>query len=76
MFHMPKRYVIKTPGTGHSPHILENADDPEDVIALCSCGGTSDPHGFCDGTHAKKKASGCSCWYCKTQEERIAPQKS
>ncbi len=67
---MDKKYIFAVHGMGHSPHVLVNADNPSDKIALCSCGGTSNPDGFCDGTHHKKEALGCCCWYCKKQADR------
>jgi CDGSH-type Zn-finger protein len=67
---MEKRYKIKKMGTGFGPHLLENAQDPSDVVALCSCGGTKNLSGFCDGTHLKKAGNGCSCDFCKKPEDR------
>lgn len=57
-------------GNGHRSHILENVDDPNDKLYLCSCGGTGDVNGFCDGTHNKKNELGCHCRYCLLTEER------
>lgn len=68
---MNKKYTIKTPGTGYTPHILVNTDDQNDVIALCSCGGTKRMDGCCDGTHKTKVSGNCTCWFCKTQQERV-----
>ncbi|MBN1463826.1 MAG: hypothetical protein JW922_09175 [Paludibacteraceae bacterium] len=67
---MSSKYTLITPGTGYSPHVLENPDDPKDKIFLCSCGGTSNPRGYCDGTHTKKSTA-CECLYCLPQEKRI-----
>lgn len=67
-----KKYKIINPGTGHSPHILENVDDSNDKVYLCSCGGTKNRNFRCDGTHAKKKERGCQCEYCKTLEQKVS----
>lgn len=66
-----KKYLLEEPGTGHSPHVLQNADDAKEKVYLCSCGGTANPHGFCDGTHKKKLSSACHCLYCQSREERL-----
>jgi CDGSH-type Zn-finger protein len=60
-----KSYIRTQKGTGHQPHILQNPTDPKDQQFLCSCGGTKNPDGFCDGTHNKKKELGCTCPYCR-----------
>lgn len=65
---MTKKYILKKSGDGHSPHVLENADDTTDAMYLCSCGGTSDPTGCCDGTHNKKKDANCNCQFCKEKK--------
>ncbi|OGI29237.1 MAG: hypothetical protein A2288_03035 [Candidatus Moranbacteria bacterium RIFOXYA12_FULL_44_15] len=65
------KYARKDNGTGHMPHNLVNAEDPSDVLSLCSCGGTRDPEGFCDGTHNKKKGLGCPCWFCREKDDRM-----
>ncbi|MDC0449068.1 hypothetical protein OAL67_00470 [bacterium] len=64
-------YNLVKPGAGHAPHILENESDASDKIFLCSCGGTKNPNGHCDGSHAKKGKDGCTCYFCKKQEDRI-----
>ena len=69
---MKRKYIIQNTGDGHSPHVLEDPENPTLKVFLCSCGGTSNPNGYCDGTHAKKVRNGCDCHYCKTQAERIA----
>jgi len=66
-----KKYVRGENGTGYAPHNLPNAEDASDVLSLCSCGGTKDPEGFCDGTHMKKKGLGCPCWFCREQKDRV-----
>jgi CDGSH-type Zn-finger protein len=68
---MENNYKVLKTGDGSSPHILENVDNPTDKVFLCSCGGTSDVNGHCDGTHRKKSNSGCSCHFCKPKEERV-----
>ncbi|PIS22002.1 hypothetical protein COT50_04430 [candidate division WWE3 bacterium CG08_land_8_20_14_0_20_41_10] len=69
---MEKSYKIKKMGTGFSPHllVLENTQDANDAVALCSCGGTKNLNGFCDGTHLQKAGNGCSCQFCKKPEDR------
>jgi CDGSH-type Zn-finger protein len=68
---MDKKYKIVRQGTGHISHMLENVDDPTDKIFLCSCGGTKDPMGYCDGTHKTKLIGGCQCAYCLPIDERV-----
>lgn len=68
-------YTIRTHGTGHAPHILENPDDPADMIAICSCGGTHNAEGYCDGTHREKARLACPCNYCKPLDQRIKKKK-
>lgn len=70
-----KKYKVVKSGTGYTPHILQNPDDPSDNLALCSCGGTHNADGTCDGTHNKKSNTTCGCNYCKTQEERVNTTK-
>ena len=67
---MDKKYIIKTSGTGYAPHILVNSENPNDIVALCSCGGTKRADGHCDGTHKIKLSENCNCWFCKTQQNR------
>lgn len=64
-----KRYVMSESGTGHAPHSLLAEDGSE--LSLCSCGGTKDANGLCDGTHVKKKGLGCPCWFCREKENRV-----
>lgn len=71
-----KKYVIKRLGNGHMSHMLENANDPTDQVFLCSCGGTRDPRGYCDGTHKEKVQKGCTCQYCQRIEDRTQKVKN
>jgi hypothetical protein len=68
---MDAKYAVKALGKGHGPHVLQNVDNPEDIIELCSCGGTRDPRGYCDGAHKQKVKLGCSCLYCQKIEDRV-----
>lgn len=69
-----KQYIWKQVGTGHTPHMFENAGDPNDKIWPCSCGGSHNPDGTCDGSHGKKQSVNCNCPYCQSQEERVKPK--
>ena len=65
-----KKYKVIKASTGNSPHILENVEDTNDKVFLCSCGGTKNKDGHCDGSHKKKGQDGCQCYYCKDVESR------
>lgn len=56
-----KKYVLAEAGTNASPHMLKNADDANDTLALCACGCTGDGEGKCDGSHAKKREEKVEC---------------
>jgi len=62
-------YIIKKQGNTFSPHILENIITGKKKF-LCSCGGTHNTDGTCDGTHNQKKDLGCHCEYCKQKVEK------
>jgi CDGSH-type Zn-finger protein len=59
-------------GTTFSPHVLEDLETGEKVH-LCACGGTHNAEGRCDGTHNKKKPSGCDCEFCVEKKEKDNP---
>lgn len=65
-----KKYQVKVSGTGYSPHILQNAEDQNDSLSLCSCGGTKNEDGTCDGTHKMKPGNNCQCAFCLPQAQR------
>lgn len=67
-----KKYKIIKPGSGKFPHTLQNVEDPKDELHLCSCGGTKNPEGHCDGSHKKKGLDGCKCYFCKDLDQRKA----
>lgn len=53
---MTDEFIVKKRGDTFSPHILENTKTGKKIF-LCSCGGTNNQDGSCDGTHNKKKVS-------------------
>jgi CDGSH-type Zn-finger protein len=59
-------YKVVKHGTHYSPHVLEN-EETSARLSLCACGCTSNADGTCDGTHNKKKASGCGCENCQKE---------
>lgn len=67
---MSDTYIIKQRGNGFVPHILENIQTGK-KIELCSCGGTHNTDGICDGTYKQKKTLGCGCEYCMEKLPKV-----
>lgn len=61
-------YTIVKRGGSFSHHVLENTKTGKKLF-LCGCGGTKNADGTCDGTHNKKRESGCRCEFCKPPVE-------